>query len=96
MRKYELVALLMPTLSLEDLEKVTKKLSSFIETASGKSVTSNVMGKKPLAYPIKKQLEANYVLFNFEMAPGDGAKEVDTKFKQDENVIRHLLVRSDK
>lgn len=95
MRKYELVVLLKASLSEEELEKITKKLLSYIEAAKGSAVTSSVLGKKPMAYAIKKNLEANYVLFNFEMAPEGGAKEVETKFRQDENVIRHLLVRKD-
>lgn len=95
MRKYELVVLLKASLTDEELEKITKKLLSYIEAAKGLAVTSNVWGKKPLAYAIKKNSEANYVLFNFEMAPGGGAKEVETRFRQDENVIRHLLVRKD-
>lgn len=96
MRKYELVVLLKAAVSDEELEKITKKVSSYIEGAKGTSVKSSFLGKKVLAYTIRKNIEANYVLFNFEMAPGTGAKEVDAKLKQDENVIRYLLVRLEK
>lgn len=95
MRKYELVVLLKASLSDEELEKITKKIIANIESSGAKAVSSSALGKKQLSYLIKGQTEANYVLINFEMAPGGGAKEVETKLRQDENVVRHLLVRKD-
>ena len=53
------------------------------------------MVNKSVKQSYKKNSEANYVLFNFDMALEGEAKEVETKFRQDENVIRHLLVRKD-
>lgn len=94
MRKYELVVLLKPGLAQEDIDIITKKISGIIEAVGGKSVSSSPLGKKALSYPISKFSEAFYIQFNFELE-AVCIKEVEAKLKLEENVIRHLLLRSD-
>ena len=57
---------------------------------------SNVewVGKKILAYPIKKQLEGNYVFCNIA---GDkkNPNDIYKTFKSDDNVLRALVLKLD-
>lgn len=52
------------------------------------------IGKKSLAYPIKKQTDANYYLLNFEASP-DVLKSLTDKlrFEQDD-LLRYLILKN--
>jgi small subunit ribosomal protein S6 len=50
-------------------------------------------GKKKLAYPIKHFLEGNYVLTRFKVSPAQ-CKELEANLKITEEVLRHLLIKS--
>jgi hypothetical protein len=52
------------------------------------------MGKKPLAYKIAKQTEAEYFLFNFDANPVE-ILTLDRKLRlEQEAVLRHLLIKT--
>ncbi len=50
-------------------------------------------GRRRLAYPIKRQFEADYVIAEFS-STGDHA-EIERSLNIDESVLRHLLIRRD-
>ena len=50
------------------------------------------MGKRKLAYPIRKQTEGHYYLFSVEMDP-QTVTTLNTYYKHNEDVLRHLIVR---
>ena len=45
---------------MDSVEDVEKSIHSTISENSGKIVKTNMLGKKPLAYPIKKKTEGIY------------------------------------
>lgn len=92
MRKYELVFLVKPELSEEDVDKLTKKVCQLIESSKGKVTSSSFMGKKVLAYPITHIKEASYVLINFEN-DATAIKEFSGKLKLEESIVRFLIVK---
>ena len=85
-RQYELMVVLRPDFDGEHREIVKKLLG---ETAKLKEVTS--LGKKQLAYPIKKQTDAVYLLAQIE-AEGLKLNEIDKRAKLDDVVLRYLLI----
>jgi small subunit ribosomal protein S6 len=52
------------------------------------------MGRKELAYPIKKEVSGFYFVFNCEANP-EAIAEFDRKAGLNENIIRHLIIRLD-
>ena len=86
-RVYELMLVLRPDFGVEE-KQVRELAQKLIGDRQIKAVT--VMGKKRLAYPIKKQTEGVYVVATFS---GDainiGAFEKQTKLGND--VLRFLL-----
>ena len=52
------------------------------------------MGKKKLAYPIKKQAEGYYVLVNFSSNP-EFIDELDRVYNITDEVIKHIVVKKD-
>ncbi len=89
-KKYELtiVSRLNPKTKTGEanLEKIKTSLASF-----GKILKEESWGKKPLAYPIKKETEAYYHWFFLE-AEAKKVSRLDNILKLNNNIIRHLLV----
>lgn len=90
---YELTVLLHPDLEI-DLEKPLKKVEGIITNNSGKIVNQDNWGKKKLAYPIKKQEFAVYVLLEVSIAPAN-ANKVQGLLNITDEVLRYLMVEKD-
>ena len=52
------------------------------------------MGKKKLAYEIKKFNEATYMLFNFEAKP-DSIAELERVYRITDDIIKFIVVKKD-
>ncbi|HEV2471328.1 MAG TPA: 30S ribosomal protein S6 [Chthonomonadales bacterium] len=96
MRGYEAMYILDPDITDEALEPVLEKYSKIV-TDGGGEVTSAAKwdkGRRPLAYEIAKRTEGMYILMQFK---SDSAvpKELDRVFRISDEVIRHLVVRTD-
>ncbi len=90
---YELTVLFHPDLEI-DLEKPVKKVEGIIADNGGKVVKQDNWGKRRLAYPIKKQDFAVYVLFEVAIAPASASK-VQGLLNITDEVIRYLMVEKD-
>lgn len=54
------------------------------------------IGRKKLAYPIKKQKHGFYVFLEFELEEKSGLKDFEVKLKHDPKILRHLIIKKDK
>lgn len=90
---YELTVLFHPDLEI-DLEKPLKKLEGIITDNGGKIVKQESWGKRKLAYTIKKQDFAVYVLSEVSIAPANASK-VQSLLNITDEVIRYLMVEKD-
>ena len=68
MNKYESIIIINPNSTEEAIKALEEKVTGLIN-ANGKVESVENMGKKKLAYEIKKNTEATYMLFNFEAKP---------------------------
>ena len=88
---YELMAVINPK---ADTEATAKKVEKFIEDAKAQNVKVEKLGRKELAYPIKKQKEADYFLFYFD-AEGEGIRGIANKIRlEQEAVLRYLVIKA--
>jgi len=89
MRSYELVLVLRSSLSESQQKKIIDSIKSLLKGV--KTIKENVLGQKPLSYPIKKEISGVYIDWSFEMEsiPSDFEK----KLLVNENVLRYLLIR---
>lgn len=94
MNKYESVIIIQPSLDEQAVKALIKKFSDLIER-NGKIENVEEMGKKKLAYEIKKQKEGYYVLFNFEAEPSSIA-ELERNYKITDEVIKFIVVKKEK
>lgn len=90
---YELTVLFHPDLEI-DLDTPVKKVEGIIADNGGKVVNQDNWGKRKLAYTIKKQEFAVYVMFEVSMPP-TGASKVQSLLNITDEVLRYLMVEKD-
>jgi len=93
-REYELVFVLVGNLDEETVRNFNERLNQVVTSHSGTVTTTEIWGRRTLAYPIGKNFDGIYVLERFQMQPS-GVEEVERHLRFNENVIRHLLIRTD-
>ena len=94
MRKYEMMYVLHPDLAEEGVTELVEKLKNVVTNNAGEITEFKDMGKRRLAYEIKKVRDGFYFLMNFD---GDQttAAELDRITRISDGVIRHLIFRID-
>ena len=93
MNKYESVVIINPNLENEAVKALVKKFSDLINT-DGKVSSVDELGKKKLAYEIKKHNEAHYVIIYFDANP-DVITELERLYRIADDVIKYIVVRLD-
>jgi small subunit ribosomal protein S6 len=96
MRTYELMFVVDPRVSDEDVTTMIQDYRNMI-TAGGSQITGEEnWGRRKLAYPINKLNEGKYVLFYISSENGKTAlPEVEHRMRQNDKILRYLTVRTD-
>ena len=93
MNKYETIFIINPNVEEAGIKELIQKFSDLINNA-GKVENVEEMGKRKLAYEIKKNKEGYYVLINFEAQP-ELFKELERVYRITDEVIKFIVVRKD-
>lgn len=93
MNKYESVIIINPSLEEEGIKNLVNKFSSLINT-EGKVESVDELGKRRLAYEVKKNKEGYYVVFHFEAKPTLIA-ELERNYRITDEVIKFIVVRKE-
>ena len=91
LRNYELVYVIKPDISDDNLEPVIEKVDQLITGKGGIVTGTEKWGKRKLAYPIKHYLEGNYIFSKVQIAP-KVAREIETNLQISEDILRFLVV----
>src|ERR1700746_274283 len=93
-RTYELMFIVRPDMTDEDLDKLISTLQSVVPPSGGNVVKVEKMGKRRLAYTVRRFHDGIYVLMVVE---GGGAviHELERRLRVTEPVIKFLTVRVD-
>ena len=89
-RAYETIFVLDATLGEEAINALTAKFTSLIESNATIDST-DVWGKRRLAYEINDKTEGYYVLVNFTSAP-EFPKELERVYGITEGVLRSIVI----
>lgn len=95
MPRYELCYILSSQVSDDLVPETTAQIKKFIEDFGGTEIEEQQLGKKKLAYPIKKTRNGFYVVerFNIESTK---INDLDAKIRsQTATVIRYLIINLD-
>ncbi|NJL11661.1 MAG: 30S ribosomal protein S6 [Microscillaceae bacterium] len=95
LKPYETVFILTPVLSDEQMKDTVQKFKAIITDQGGTIVHQEDWGLKKLAYPIEKKSNGYYTVLEFRAKP-EFVKTLETEYRRDERVIRHLVVALDK
>ena len=93
MNKYEALFIVNPSVEDAGIKELIQKFSDLINS-NGKVESVEEIGKKKLAYPVKKNPEGFYVLINFE-ANGVLIAELERVFRITDEVIKFIVIRKD-
>ena len=93
-RTYEVMFIVRPDMTEEDQDKLVATLEGHVATAGGTVKNVERMGKRRLAYIVRRFQDGIYVLLTLE---GDGAmvKELERRLRVTEPVIKFITVRVD-
>ncbi len=93
-RKYELMAIFVPELEEEAIEKEIEKLKELISSKGGEVEKIDNWGKRRLAYEIKKKREGTYVVINFSL-PSNEVLNIKNVLKLNENILRFMILKEE-
>ena len=90
MRQYEFMVMLMPDVDPTDSKKIESILGKMLGAHKKALKETTVIGKKTLAYEIRKQTQAVYVLAKLE-SESIKAGDIEKNVKLMPEVLRHML-----
>ena len=94
MRHYEIVLLIHPDQS-EQVPAMLERYKGLVTAAGGKVHRVEDWGRRQLAYMINKLAKAHYLCLNIECSK-EVLAEIETGFRFNDAVLRHLTVVKDK
>lgn len=94
MAYYESVLVFRQDLTEPQVKEKAAKFTEIIKELGGDVKSTEFWGLKNLAYIIRKNRKAHYVMLNIEL-PGAQIVELERRARIDEDVIRFLNVRVD-
>ena len=93
-RLYEVMFIVRPDAAEEDIDKLIAGFSTNITNGGGVVKTVEKMGRRKLAYTVRKFNDGNYVLLTVE-ANGAVMLELERRLRVTEPVIKFITVRID-
>ncbi len=90
---YEMVYILRPTMSDEEIEAAIEKVNSYVKRFNGEVLKVDKWGKRQLAYPINDYDKGYYVLEYLKTNDSKFVRNMEGFFRINEDVIRFLLFR---
>jgi len=94
LRVYEVMFIVRPDVVEEDVDKLIAGFSENVTKGGGVVKTVEKMGRRKLAYTVRKFNEGNYVLLTIE-ANGVVVLELERRLRVTEPVIKFITVRID-
>ena len=94
MRQYELMIILDPEADERNLQPTLEKMLAVVGKEGGSVDEIDLLGRRRLAYEIKKQSEGIYAVVQMTAQPST-AQELDRQLGLNESVLRTKLLRRD-
>lgn len=92
MHDYELVAIISPEADEDGVSKIVDKVTQSIDSRGGAVEEIKNWGKRKLAYPIKRFMEADYIVAHFKLMP-KSVKELEREIGGLADILRYLVVK---
>jgi small subunit ribosomal protein S6 len=89
---YECVYMARPDVSPTQVEAITEQITTIVTEYGGSVHSTEYWGLKSLAYRVKKNRKAHYVLMNIDMN-NEGKAEMERNMALNEDVLRMMTLR---
>lgn len=93
MNKYETVMILNSTISKESRNNAIEKIKNYIQE-NGEIEKTEDIGKRKLAYEIKRNKEGYYYIIEF-MAEPESIVELERIYRITDEILKFIVVRKD-
>jgi len=93
-RTYEIMFIVRPDVEEADLDKLIEGFSANVTNGGGEIKTVEKMGRRRLAYTVRKFNDGFYVLLTI-VAAGSLITEIERRLRVSEQVIKFITVRMD-
>ena len=93
-RLYEVMFIVRPDVEDEEADKLIESLSNTVKTGGGSVKSVEKLGRRKLAYQVRKFNDGNYILLTVE-ANGAVVLELERRLRVTEQVIKFITVRMD-
>ena len=94
MNNYESVCILAQNSTNEQISNMIVKIQNKIAEFSNENIKIENLGKKKLAYAIKKNTEGTYLITHFRARRKD-VKELERFYRISEEIIKFLTIKED-
>ena len=91
MNKYESVVIINPNVEENSLKELIERFKTLINN-DGSVEQVNELGKKKLAYEIKKNKEGYYVVYDFEAKPSLIA-ELERNYRITDEILKFIVIK---
>jgi small subunit ribosomal protein S6 len=91
-RNYEMMYILRPDLSEEQVQQVIDQYRNLLKEYQAEEIEVKIWGKRRLAYPIKKYQDGIYILMDYR-ADGKQVAPLERAMRLGEDVIRYLTIK---
>ncbi|UTO28909.1 30S ribosomal protein S6 [Bartonella harrusi] len=95
MALYEHIFLARQDIAPQQIDELLSTYKGVIEAHGGKVGRTENWGLRPLAYRIRKNRKAYYVLVNID-APATAIAEVERQMRINEDILRYMTIRVEK
>lgn len=93
-RTYEVMYIVRPDTTEEDLDKLVEGFNTVVTSGGGEVASSEKLGRRRLAYTVRKFNDGQYVLLTIS-ADGKVVAELERRLRVTEQVIKFITVRTD-
>ena len=93
-RVYEVMFIVRPDVADEDVDKLIQGFEATITNGGGAIKSTEKLGRRKLAYTVRKFNDGNYILLTVE-AEGALVAELERRLRVTEQVIKFITVRMD-
>lgn len=93
-RTYEVMYIIDPAADADTITSLNETISQLIEKEGGTIVRMDDIGRRNLAYPIKKKKEGYYMLFEID-GTGQEILELERRMRVNDLIMRYITVRVD-
>ncbi len=90
MKPYETLFFTEPGIENEALDVLIGKVENAITKSGGQIEKIDKWGKRPLAYPVEKHIDGNYVLVNFQTTGPDALRELERTYLINQTILRFM------